>query len=55
MGLFFYVIAQLLRQIGQGIRALGSGALGALIQIKGASDLEELGQRLEWLSARLVE
>ena len=55
MGLFFYVIAPPLRQIGQGIRALGRGALGAPIQIKGARDLEELGQRLEWLRARLVE
>ena len=55
MGVLFLVIAPPLRRIGQGIRALGRGALGEPIQIKGARDLEELGQRLEWLRSRLVE
>jgi two-component system sensor histidine kinase GlrK len=45
----FLVIARPLRQISRGIRALGRGALGEPIVIEGARDLEELGQRLEWL------
>jgi two-component system sensor histidine kinase GlrK len=53
--ILFIVIAPPLRQIGQGIRALGRGSLGESIQIKGVRDLEELGQRLEWLRKRLVE
>ncbi|RPH99437.1 MAG: histidine kinase [Lysobacterales bacterium] len=53
--ILFFVIAPPLRQIGQAIRALGRGALGEPVHIKGARDLEELGQRLEWLRKRLVE
>jgi two-component system, NtrC family, sensor histidine kinase GlrK len=52
---FFFVIAPPLRQVGQAIRALGRGALGEPIRIEGARDLEDLGQRLEWLRNRLVE
>lgn len=51
----FFVIAPPLRQISDGIRALGRGALGDPIEVRGARDLEELGQRLEWLRRRLVE
>ena len=51
----FFVIATPLRQIGTGIRSLGQGTLGEPIRIRGARDLEELGQRLEWLRRRLVE
>lgn len=51
----FLVIARPLRQISRGIRALGRGALGEPIVIEGARDLEELGQRLEWLRKRMVE
>jgi two-component system sensor histidine kinase GlrK len=53
--IFFIVVAPSLRQIGQGIRALGRGALGEPIHVKGAHDLAELGQRLEWLRHRLIE
>jgi len=53
--IFFIVVAPPLRQIGQGIRALGRGALGEPVRVKGARDLEELGQRLEWLRHRLIE
>jgi two-component system sensor histidine kinase GlrK len=53
--ILFLVIAPPLRQIGQSIRALGRGALGEPIRIQGVRDLEELGQRLEWLRSRLVE
>jgi two-component system sensor histidine kinase GlrK len=51
----FFVIAPPLRKMRQSIRALGRGALGEPIHIEGARDLEELGQRLEWLRNRLVE
>jgi two-component system sensor histidine kinase GlrK len=51
----FFVIAPPLRQMRRGIRALGRGALGEPIRIEGARDMEELGQRLEWLRKRLVE
>jgi two-component system sensor histidine kinase GlrK len=53
--ILFIVVAPPLRQLGKGIRALGRGALGESIQVKGVRDLEELGQRLEWLRKRLVE
>lgn len=53
--ILFLVIAPPLRQIGQSIRSLGRGALGEPIRIQGVRDLEELGQRLEWLRSRLVE
>lgn len=53
--ILFFVIAPPLRQIGQSIRALGRGALGEPIRIQGVRDLEDLGQRLEWLRSRLVE
>jgi two-component system sensor histidine kinase GlrK len=55
MAILFIVIAHPLRQIGHSIRALGRGALGEPIRVEGARDLEELGQRLEWLRNRLVE
>lgn len=51
----FFVIAPPLRQIGRSIRALGRGALGEPIRIEGVRDMEELGQRLEWLRSRMVE
>jgi len=53
--IFFVAVAPSLRQIGHGIRALGRGELGEQIRVKGARDLEELGQRLEWLRNRLLE
>lgn len=53
--LFFVIIAPPLRQIGRSIRRLGSGQLNEPIKLKGTRDLEQLGQRLEWLRNRLVE
>jgi two-component system sensor histidine kinase GlrK len=49
------VIARPLRQIGRRILSLGRSDLGEPITVKGARDLELLGQRLEWLRLRLLE
>jgi len=54
-GLFFFIIAPPLRAIGRSIRRLGSGQLSEPIEVRGTRDLEQLGQRLEWLRNRLVE
>lgn len=53
--LFVLVIARPLRQIGRRILSLGRSDLGEPITVKGARDLELLGQRLEWLRLRLLE
>lgn len=54
-GVFLWIIGPPLRRIRGSIRALGQGALGVPVIVKGPRDLEELGQRLEWLRLRLVE
>lgn len=53
--LFVTLITRPLRQIDQGIRSLGRGALGEPVSVRGTRDLAELGQRLDWLRVRLVE
>lgn len=53
--IFLIVVAPPLRQLDKGIRALGRGALGDPISVRGTRDLEELGRRLEWLRNRLIE
>jgi two-component system sensor histidine kinase GlrK len=53
--LFGVLISRSVRQIDRGIRTLGRGVLREPIQVRGTRDLEELGQRLEWLRRRLVE
>ncbi len=50
----FLVLARRpLRQLDGSIRTLGDGVLTEPIQISGARDLVELGQRLDWLRTRL--
>ncbi|MEM1188449.1 MAG: HAMP domain-containing sensor histidine kinase [Pseudomonadota bacterium] len=52
----FLVLARRpLRQLDGSIRTLGDGVLSEPIQIGGARDLMELGQRLDWLRTRLSE
>lgn len=53
--LFGILILRPTGQIERGIRSLGRGALRESIHIKGTRDLEELGERLEWLRVRLIE
>jgi len=53
--LMLMIITRPLRQIRNTIRTLGRGSLVGQVQIRGLRDLEELGQRLEWLRIRMVE
>jgi two-component system sensor histidine kinase GlrK len=53
--LFGALISRPVRQIDRGIRSLGRGALSESVRVSGTRDLEDLGQRLDWLRARLVE
>jgi two-component system, NtrC family, sensor histidine kinase GlrK len=52
---FMILIAQPIRQIDSAIRRLGGGELNAKVQVTGPEDLQNLGERLEWLRRRLVE
>ncbi|NIR31793.1 MAG: HAMP domain-containing protein [Gammaproteobacteria bacterium] len=51
---FTFFVAKPLRQMNRAIRQLGRGEFGNPIEVSGARDLEELGQRLDWLRTRLV-
>jgi two-component system sensor histidine kinase GlrK len=53
--LFGALISRPVRQIDRGIRSLGRGALTEPVRVSGTRDLEELGQQLDLLRARLVE
>ncbi len=53
--LMFMIISRPLKQIRNSIRTLGRGTLVEQVRVRGLRDLEELGQRLEWLRVRLVE
>lgn len=53
--LFGILIARPLRQIDQGIRILGRGALNDPIRVSGTRDLEDLGRQLDGLRIRLLE
>ena len=48
-------IARPVRQIDRAIRRLGSGQFDDPVQIRGPRDLEELGERLDWLRLRLLD
>ena len=49
------LIARPVRQIDRAIRRLGSGQFDDPVQIRGPRDLEELGERLDWLRLRLLD
>lgn len=49
-----FLVAKPLRQMDRAVRQLGRGEFGAPIEVSGARDLEELGQRLDWLRRRLL-
>lgn len=53
--LFTILITRPLRQIDRSIRELGTGNFSEAIKVNGPRDLEELGERLEWLRLRLEE
>ncbi|MFK7829684.1 MAG: sensor histidine kinase [Congregibacter sp.] len=52
--IFLALASRPLRQLNSGIRALGRGSLQSPIEIHGARDLVELGERLDWLRTRLI-
>ena len=52
---FFLLITRPVRAIDRAIRRLGSGDFEVEIRVAGPKDLEELGDRLEWLRTRLLD
>lgn len=52
---FTVLIARPIRQLDAAIRRLGDGQLGAPVAVSGPQDLEQLGERLEWMRSRLLE
>jgi two-component system sensor histidine kinase GlrK len=50
-----WIISRSLRQLDSSIRRLGSGELAESILVEGPSDLQYLGNRLEWLRSHLLE
>lgn len=53
--LFTVLIARPIRRLGNAIRQLGEGDVSKPIAVRGPVDLEDLGQRLDWLRRRLIE
>jgi len=54
-GIFTILITRPVRQIDKAIRRLGEGDFSKPAQIAGPRDLEQLGERLDWMRTRLVE
>ncbi|MEJ2644898.1 MAG: ATP-binding protein [Gammaproteobacteria bacterium] len=52
---FTALIMRPIRQMDRAIRRLGDGEFGAPIAVTGPRDLEQLGERLEWLRRQLLE
>jgi two-component system sensor histidine kinase GlrK len=53
--MFAVLIARPIRQLDQAIRRMGTADFTHAIAVNGPQDLRYLGQRLEWLRARLAE
>ena len=54
-GLFAVLITRPIRQVDQAIRRLGDGKFNEAATVTGPRDLEQLGERLNWLRQRLLE
>jgi len=54
-GIFTILITRPIRQMDKAIRRLGEGDFSKPAHIVGPRDLEQLGERLEWMRTRLVE
>lgn len=54
-GLFAVLITRPIKQVDQAIRRLGDGKFSETANVTGPRDLEQLGERLDWLRNRLVE
>jgi two-component system sensor histidine kinase GlrK len=53
LAVFVYLLHNPIRQIDHAIRALGAGSFTQPIRVAGPGNVEFLGERLEWLRARL--
>ncbi|HHJ80623.1 MAG TPA: HAMP domain-containing protein, partial [Candidatus Tenderia electrophaga] len=49
------VINRPLRRLDDGIRRLGAGDFSVVLKLEGPRDLEQLGERLDWMRGRLME
>jgi two-component system, NtrC family, sensor histidine kinase GlrK len=49
------LITRPIRKLDRAIRRLGRGDFDAPVRVRGPADLEELGERLEWLRLRLLD
>ena len=54
-GIFTILITRPLRRMDKAIRRLGDGDFSKPAQIVGPRDLEQLGERLDWMRTRLLE
>ena len=54
-GLFTILITRPVRQMDEAIHRLGDGDFSRPAQIVGPRDLEQLGERLDWMRTRLLE
>jgi two-component system sensor histidine kinase GlrK len=54
-GIFTILITRPIRQMDRAIRRLGEGDFSKPAHIVGPRDLEQLGERLDWMRTRLVE
>jgi len=54
-GFFAWLVARPIRQLDQAIRRLGDGDFSRPAFILGPRDLEQLGERLDWMRTRLLE
>jgi len=52
---FSILIARPIRQIDAAIRRLGGGQFAAPVAVNGPQDLEQLGERLEWMRRQLLD
>ena len=52
---FSLLIARPISQIDAAIRHLGKGQFGAPVSVSGPQDLEQLGERLEWMRRELLD
>ncbi|MDX1698632.1 MAG: ATP-binding protein, partial [Thiohalobacterales bacterium] len=55
MLIIVFLISRPIRQIERAIRRMGDGNFTDTVKVRGPRDLEQLGERLDWLRKRLVE
>ena len=55
VGFFIALVSKPIRQLDSAISQLGQSGFSRPIEVKGPTDLERLGQQLEWLRVRLLE